>query len=60
MMKAEDETQAAVNPEEMGARHAIFKRPFHERELPKPLTPMFEPVRLAFQTQTDVWVHFMF
>lgn len=43
-----------------GARHAIFKPPFHETELPKLLTPMFEKVGLDFQTQTDVWVHFVF
>ena len=59
-METEDETQSASNPEEMGARHAIFKRPFHERELPQLLTSMFEKVRLDFQSQTGVWVHFVF
>lgn len=57
LMEAEDETQAAVNPGERG-RHAIFKPPFHERELHKLLTAKLKKVRLDFQTPTDVCMHF--
>lgn len=39
---------AGAHPGEMGAQHAIFKRPSHERELPKLLTSVFKKVRLNF------------